>query len=768
MGRDRIAPCLYRPERAGEPKTRLPGPRFDDGEGPFVVSVLSIVLIVLCAAITVIAVAMTVRTVLRMVRTVHLGQSDKTRGRPFGPRLATMFTETFGHTRMLQLSVVGVAHWFVFLGFIVLSLLVVEAYGEVIDPSFELWVLGTWGPWNLLVEILGVTTILGIAVLVAIRQLAHPRRPRRRSRFEGSNFWQAYFVEIVVAVEGVGVLLVRGFKQSADYLHQPVWSSPVAHWLGSFLPASDAAIGITATVKVFSAMVWLIVIAANITMGVAWHRFTVWPNVYFKRKDDGGTALGALKPMMSGGAPLDFEKADPETDVFGAGKIEDFSWKAWLDFTTCTECGRCQSQCPAWNTAKPLSPKLLILSLRDHAYAKAPYLAAGGGKDMAGTEKLSDEEMARLAHSDPLAVLEAGRPLIGDADAGGIIDPEVLWDCTNCGACVQQCPVDIEHVDHIVDMRRYQVMIESEFPTELGTLFRNLENKGNPWGQNASARMDWAKDLPFEVPVVGDSAGGKLDDDHEYLFWIGCAGAFDDRARRTVRATAELLHTAAVGFAVLGTAETCTGDPARRAGNEFLFQMLAQQNVETINSAFGERKRRKIIATCPHCFNTLLNEYPQLGGQYEVVHHTQVLNKLVRERRLVPVADPGRATKQVTYHDPCFLGRHNQVYSPPRELLDAAGVSQTEMPRHHERALCCGAGGARMWMEERIGKRINLERTDEALATGASEIVTACPFCKVMISDGVTARQSDDPDGAASGVEVRDVAQVLLDSVKRS
>ncbi|HET8588030.1 MAG TPA: (Fe-S)-binding protein [Nakamurella sp.] len=721
---------------------------------------LSIVLIAICAAVTAVAAAMTVRTVTRMVRTIRLGQPDPTRSGSPGRRLGTMLAETVGHTRMLQWSVIGVAHWFVFAGFIVLSVLVAEAYGEVIDPSFEFWGLGSFGPWNLLVEILAVLTIVGIAVLIVIRQRAHPRHPRRRSRFAGSNFWQAYFVEIVVAIEGVGVLLVRGFKQSADYLHQPVWSSPVAHWLGSFLPSSDAAIQITALFKVLSAMVWLIVIAANITMGVAWHRFTVWPNIFFKREGDGSTALGALKPMMSGGAPLDFEKADPETDVFGAGKIEDFSWKAWLDFTTCTECGRCQSQCPAWNTAKPLSPKLVILALRDHAYAKAPYLAAGGGKDMAGTEKLSDEDLAALAHSDPLAALEAGRPLVGDAESGGIIDPEVLWDCTTCGACVQQCPVDIEHVDHIVDMRRYQVMIESEFPTELGGLFRNLENKGNPWGQNASARMDWAKDLPFEVPVVN----GTIDRDHEYLFWIGCAGAFDDRARRTVRATAELLHLAAVGFAVLGTAETCTGDPARRAGNEFLFQMLAQQNVETINAAFGERKRRKIVTTCAHCFNTLFNEYPSLGGQYEVVHHTQLLNRLVRERRLVPVADPARASRQVTYHDPCYLGRHNQVYSPPRELIGASGVTLAEMPRNSERALCCGAGGARMWMEERIGKRINLERTDEALDTGATQIVTACPFCRVMLSDGLTARQAD---GAGSDVEVLDVAQVLLDGVKR-
>ena len=727
------------------------------------IDALAIVLMVLCAAVTALAAVLLVRTVRRMVRTVRLGQPDPTRSASAWRRLLTMLKETVGHTRMFQWSAVAAAHWFVFAGFIVLSLLVVEAYGEVITPHFELPLLGAWGVWNIVVEILGVATVVGGLVLVIFRQLAHPRRAGRRSRFTGSSFWQAYFVEIVVLVEGLGVLLVRGFKSAAGYLDAPSWSDPVARVLGAVLGGGDGAIRVMASVKVFSAMVWLAVIALNITMGIAWHRFTVWPNIFFKRESSGAPALGALKPMMSAGAPIDFEKADPETDVFGVGRIEDFSWKAFLDFTTCTECGRCQSQCPAWNTGKPLSPKLLVMSLRDHAYAKAPYLLAGGGADADGNEKLSEAELAQLRHRDPLAALEAGRPLVGDDDGaggGGIIAPEALWACTNCGACVEQCPVDIEHVDHIVDMRRYQVMIESEFPTELGTLFKNLENKGNPWGQNASARLDWTSGLPFDVPVVD----GLLGDDVEYLFWIGCAGAFDDRARRTVRATAELLHLAAVQFAVLGTAETCTGDPARRAGNEFLFQMLAQQNVETLNEAFGERERKKIIATCPHCFNTLLNEYPLLGGHFEVVHHTQVLNRLVRDKKLVPVVEPGRDARQpVTYHDPCFLGRHNKVYEPPREVLAAAGLVQAEMPRHHERALCCGAGGARMWMEEKIGKRINLERTDEALATGAKKIVTACPYCNIMIGDGLTARQAE---GLGEGVEVLDVAQMLLTSVK--
>jgi Fe-S oxidoreductase len=457
--------------------------------------------------------------------------------------------------------------------------------------------------------------------------------------------------------------------------------------------------------------------------------------------------------MSTGTRPIDFE--DPaDDDVFGRGKIEDFTWKGLLDFATCTECGRCQSQCPAWNTAKPLSPKLLIMDLRDHAFAKAPYLLACG-------EDAGEAAMAKVPES---AKAEAQRPLVGPSEGdehrhsatGGVIDPDVLWSCTTCGACVEQCPVDIEHVDHIVDMRRYQVMIESQFPSELGGLFKNMETKGNPWGMNASARMDWATDLGFEVRVVD----GRIPDDVEWLFWVGCAGAYEDRAKKTAQAVAELLHLAGVQFAVLGEGETCTGDSARRSGNEFLFQMLAQQNVEVLN----EVGAKKIVATCAHCFNTLRNEYPQLGGQYEVVHHTQLLNQLVREQRLTPVA-PVEGHRSITYHDPCYLGRHNKVYSPPRELVGALpGVTLTEMPRHAERSFCCGAGGARMWMEEKIGKRVNTDRTEEVVATGASAVAVGCPFCQIMISDGVASVQSDlERD---QQVEVLDVAQLLLRSVR--
>jgi len=410
------------------------------------------------------------------------------------------------------------------------------------------------------------------------------------------------------------------------------------------------------------------------------------------------------------------------------------------------------------------------MDLRDHLFAKAPYLIDGTPMpDESGVDVL-ELAAGKQGHGVPESGFnritgsgdaQALRPLVGTAEEGGVIDPDVLWSCTTCGACVEQCPVDIEHVDHIVDMRRYQVMMETSFPTELGTLFRNLENKGNPWGENQSKRMDWAKSLDFEVPVFD----GELSEDTEYVYWIGCAGAFDDNARKTVQATAELLHIAGVKYVVLGDGESCTGDPARRSGNEFLFQMMAQQTKETLDSVFEGREpsKRKIVTTCPHCMNTLGREYPQLDGHYEVVHHTQLLNKLVREKQLVPVA-PSSGGAPVTYHDPCYLGRHNKVYSPPRDLVGAAGATLTEMPRHADRALCCGAGGARMWMEEKIGKRINLERVDEAIATEASTIVTGCPFCRVMISDGVVQRSSEDEN---LDVSVRDVSQLLLESVKR-
>lgn len=718
------------------------------------VGVLQVVLGVIGVATSIAAWILFGAGVRRMVRIIRLGQPDATRNGPFGPRLRTLVKEFAAHTRMNKFRHVGPWHWLVMWGFLIGSLAWFEAYGETFDPHFHWPIIGAWEPWLLLTELLGLGTVIGGVALVVIRQRNHPRRADRLSRFAGSNFRQAYFVETVVIVEGLGILGVKAFKISSGVEDPALWSSFVTKPLATLLPASSAAVAVTALIKLLSGIVWLAVVGRTLTMGVAWHRFSAFFNIYFKR-ETGGVALGALKPMMSGGKPLDFEEADPEKDVFGAGRIEDFSWKGWLDFTTCTECGRCQSQCPAWNTGKPLSPKLVVTQLRDHAYAKAPYLLAGGRKDMAGEEIGLTDGHTGL---DVLALAEAERPLVGGRDELGVIDPDVLWSCTTCGACVEQCPVDIEHVDHIVDMRRYQVMIESSFPSELNGMFKNLENKGNPWGQNAKERLTWTEGLDFEVPLFDGDLG-----DAEYLFWVGCAGAFEDRAKKTTRAVAELLHIAGAKYTVLGPEETCTGDPARRAGNEFLFQMLARQNVEVLNSVFEGRDQRKIVVTCAHCFNTLANEYPALGGDYEVVHHTQLLNRLVRAKRLVPVA---QVAEDVTYHDPCYLGRHNKIYKAPRELIGATGVQFREMPRHADRSMCCGAGGARMWMEEKIGKRINVDRVDEALGTAPSKIATGCPFCRVMLTDGVTARQNDGQ--ANEKVEVVDVSQLLLSAVKRA
>ncbi|KJR00672.1 (Fe-S)-binding protein, partial [Gordonia sihwensis] len=728
--------------------------------------------------------ALFLRGVGTMVRSIAQGQKvEPSRFAYPGKRFATMMKEFVAHTRMVKFRTVGWAHWLVMFGFLIGFVFWFEAYGQIFDPEFHWPVIGAWNIYIFADEVLGLATVIGIVVLMVIRQLNHPRVPARLSRFSGSRFGAAYFVEAVVLIEGLGMIFVKTFKISSGIENPPVWTSFFTHYFAQLFEGSSVYwVTAAAVVKLMSGMVWLAVVGLNIDWGVAWHRFAAFFNIYFKRESDGGVALGAAKPMMSQGKVLDMETADPDVDAFGAGKIEDFSWKGWLDFTTCTECGRCQSQCPAWNTGKPLSPKLMIMSLRDHGQAKAPYLFAGGRKDMGGDEvgivdADGNVDEARLNKVPAAARAEAERKLVGESEGttGAVIDAEALWSCTTCGACVEQCPVDIEHVDHFIDMRRYQVLIESDFPSELAGMFKNLENKGNPWGQNASQRTAWIDEMDIHIPVYGqdvDSFEG-----YEYLFWVGCAGAYEDRAKKTTKAVAELLDIAAVDFMVLGQGETCTGDSARRAGNEFLFQMLAQQNIDTFDEVFATapEQRKKIVVTCAHCFNAIGNEYPQVGGKYEVVHHTQLLNRLVREKRLVPVAAP--AGEQVTYHDPCYLGRHNKVYDAPRELMESSGSTLTEMPRHGERSMCCGAGGARMWMEEQIGKRINVDRVDEALSTLNSrptdadgnkqvrKIATGCPFCRVMLTDGVTAQTSGTEDEGQ--VEVVDVSQLILEGVKR-
>jgi Fe-S oxidoreductase len=698
-----------------------------------------------------------------LYRLIRSGQPASGRADELGSRLALQVKEVFGQRKLLKWSVPGMAHLFTFWGFTILASVYLEAYGALFDHDFHIPLIGRWAVLGFLQDFIAIAVAVSLAVFAVIRLKQAPERKQRASRFYGSHTSGAWLILFMIFNVVWTMFLFRG--ASAAVGNFPYESGAFAS-LGIGELLAPLGVGVNETIETIGLLLHIGVMLAFtviIVYSKHLHIFLAPINVSAKRLPDG---LGPLLPMESNGKPIDFE--DPgEDDVFGRGKIEDFTWKGMLDFATCTECGRCQSQCPAWNTGKPLSPKLVIMDLRDHLVAKAPYLIEGKQAPEEGSVTVTSSNghgvpeagFGRVPGSGPE---QAARPLVGTAEVGGVIDPDVLWSCTTCGACVEQCPVDIEHVDHIVDMRRYQVMIESEFPSELGTVFRNLENKGNPWGQNNAERLDWAKDLSFEVPVVD----GELGEDVEYLFWIGCAGAFDENAKKTVAATAELLHIAGVNFAVMGKEETCTGDPARRAGNEFLFQLLAQQTVENLNSVFSGREqlKRKIVTTCPHCLNTLGREYPQLDGHYEVVHHTQLLNKLVREKKLTPVKPADGSGQSVTYHDPCYLGRHNKVYEPPRELVSATEPKLTEMPRHADRSLCCGAGGARMWMEEKIGKRINLERVDEALDTGASTIATGCPFCRTMITDGLDQRQSEDK---GTGVTVRDVSQLLLESVRR-
>ncbi|PVG84326.1 Fe-S cluster protein [Nocardioides gansuensis] len=723
--------------------------------------IFQIFAIAVSLALTVAAVAMLVPAVQSMLKVVRAGQPAHRSDNP-AARTATMFKETLLHTRMLQWTVVGVMHWFVFAAFLFLSTAVAAAYFQLFKPDFAWPIIGHWYPYEWFSELIGALSTVGIVYLIIYRQKHHPRTEGRNSRFFGSTQWQAYFVEYLALLEGSAILFVRGAEWKLDE-HAGRAHYPIASWIGDALYPDTAGsleniIYAIAVFKIALAMVWLMVVARNLTMGIAWHRFTAWFNIWFKRESSGRTALGAIKPLTSGGKAITLDDIDDldEDATLGAGTLEDFSWKGILDFTTCTECGRCQSQCPAWNTEKPLSPKLLVMGLREHAYAKAAGDPAHTDRVLVGSGAKGETHGAGGDVTDWFY-----NPPSGSAQgADFVIDEDVLWSCTSCGACVQQCPVDIEHVDHIMDMRRYQVLVESNFPAELNQLFKGLENKGNPWNMSSTARMDWAKGLDFEVPVVGEDLESL--ESVDWLFWVGCAGAYEDRAKKTTRAVAELLDIAGVSFGVLGNGETCTGDPARRAGNEFVFQGLASANVET----FKEYKVKKVVSTCAHCFNTLKNEYKDFGIELEVVHHTQLLNRLVREGKLTPVQDgAGAAKRSITYHDPCYLGRHNQVYSPPRELLQVLpGAEYVEMERNSERSFCCGAGGARMWMEENLGERINLNRTREAVGTGADQIAVGCPFCRVMLADGLTAEQAN--GNAREEVEVLDVAQMLLASVR--
>jgi len=636
---------------------------------------------------------------------------DRTRGSVV-PKAEAEVTEVAGQRKLLKWTVPGLAHFFTMWGFTILLLTIVEAYGALFQKDFHFPGIGTWDWVGFVEDFFAVAVLLALITFTIIRIKNAPARKHRQSRFYGSHTGAAWAVLAMIAGVIITLLLYRAAQVNTVDPHQfPYgWGAFASHGLAKLLhPLGPGVNSDLATVFLILNVAIISGFMVFVSYSKHLHIFIAPINVAFSRRP---RALGALDKTPD----MDMENVSEDT-VFGVGDVSHFTWKQMLDFATCTECGRCQSACPAWNTDKPLSPKLVIMDLRDNMFASATPLLGGEG------------DLTALVPN--------------------VIDPDVLWACTTCGACVEECPVDIEHIDAIVDMRRYQVLMESEFPSEAGLMLRNVENQGDPWGLGQAKRTDWTQSLDFEIPVIT----GTIPDDVEYLYWVGCAGALDERARKGVQATARMLHRAGVTFGILGPKESCTGDPPRRLGNEYLYQEQARLNIATLDEAGA----KKIIASCPHCFNTIKNEYPSLGGNYEVIHHAELLDHLVRTGKLTP----GSGYKgKVTYHDPCYLGRHNRIIEEPRSVLSAIpGVEQIEMRRCKERGFCCGAGGARMWLEENIGKRVNMERMDEALGTGADVVSTACPYCMIMLDDAVRANAKEDD------VRVLDLSQLVEESL---
>jgi Fe-S oxidoreductase len=659
----------------------------------------------------------------RLIRT-GAPAPERTRG-SLRPKAEAEVVEVAGQRKLLRWTVPGLAHLFTMWGFTILLLTIIEAYGDLFNKDFHIPVIGTWDWVGFVEDFFIAAVLLALCVFSVIRIKNAPSRKERQSRFYGSHTGAAWLVLAMIAGVMVTLVLYRAAQINCSPSQFPYgWGAFFSHGVAKLLAPLGAGVNsVLATVFLLLNVAVIMGFLVVVSYSKHLHIFVAPINVAFSRRP---RALGALDKTPD----MDMENVDEDT-VFGVGQIEHFSWKQMLDFATCTECGRCQSVCPAWNTEKPLSPKLLIMGLRDNMFASSGRL---------------------------LAPSAAGADGDGGSDAGAVvvetlvpnvIDPDVLWSCTTCGACVQECPVDIEHIDAIVDMRRYEVLMESRFPSEAGLMLRNIENQGDPWGLGQAKRTEWTGVLDFDIPVVD----GTIPTDVEYLYWVGCAGALDERARKGVQSTARMLHRAGVTFAILGPKESCTGDPARRLGNEYLYQEQGKLNVATLKEAGA----RKVIASCPHCFNAIKNEYPALGGQFEVIHHTELLEHLVKTGRLVP---GGGYSGTVTYHDPCYLGRHNRIFDEPRTIIDAIpGATQVEMKRCRERGFCCGAGGARMWLEENLGRRVNMERTQEALGTGADVVSTACPYCMIMLDDAVRANAKEDE------VRVLDVSQLVEESL---
>jgi len=579
-----------------------------------------------------------------------------------------------GQRKLLQRLVPGLMHAFIFWGFLVLLPTILMAMIAAVDERTELPWLGrqTWFGW--MVDLFVVLVLAGVVTAVVIRKAVRPER------FRGSHRFEADFILIMIAGV-VTTLLCWHAAAHAAGLNDHV--GPLSALLARAFPSH----GHGERVFVWAHIVFVLAFLRYLPYSKHLHIATAGINVWLART----STPGRLEPLR-------FDVPDDELR-FGAATIFDLTKKEVMDGFSCTECGRCQDACPAYATGKILSPKLLIMGVRDQVFA------------------------------------QSAEPIVGNG-----VPEQMIWDCVTCGACVEACPVSIEHIDHIVDLRRSRVMVDAAFPAEAEPMLRDIERSGNPWGKPQTERAAWAESLGVRVLEPGQRAP-------EYLYWVGCAASFDERARASAQSTAKLLQRAGVDFAILGPREACTGDPARRIGNEYVFQSYAEQNVATLN----ESGVTKIVASCPHCFNTLANEYGDFGGSYEVLHHSELLAELVRDGRLEPRAD----ARQITYHDSCYLARHNDVRMEPRELVAAVG-NPVEMARSGKKTFCCGAGGAHMWMEEN-GTQINAERAREAVETGAETLAVACPFCTVMLDDGV--RET------GSSMRVADVATLLAESI---
>lgn len=606
---------------------------------------------------------------------------------------------------VLEDRAAGIMHAMIFFGFVTLLLgTATLELDHLLPNNLKFLEGGFYQGYSFVLDVAALVFIAGVVWAALRRYLFPPLRIRGKTKPEDA------WILLILGVIGVTGLLTEAARLSLEGRpNYEVWS--FAGWYLSYLfPQGSASLA--------HQIIWIIhalsfgAFCVVLPVTKLRHALTSPVNMALAPR---ARPKGAMREM-----PNLLEATDIET--VGASKVSEFTWKQLYDTDACTICGRCTSVCPANYTGKPLDPREIVLKLGEvMARSGSPVVSPPVGVDGEITVS-SDSVFERISAAE-------------------------LWACTTCRACEQVCPVSIEILDKILDMRRYLALMEADFPSQLGNVFISMENSSNPYGMSQQDRAAWTREVDFPVKILGEPGVTA-----EYLYWVGCAGSFDDRNRKVTLATARLLHRAGVDFAILGPRELCTGDPARRAGNEYLFQTLALQNIATLNEAGVT----KIIAQCPHCFNTLVNEYPQFGGNYQVVHHSQLLMSLVKEGRLQPVK---AANGKVTFHDPCYLGRHNDEFAAPRQVLRAAGGRLVEMGRTKQRSFCCGAGGAQMWMEEHTGKKVNIERTEEALATGAPTIATGCPFCYIMLDDGVKDLGRDEE------VKVKDLAMILAERV---